>query len=106
MYNKNDIVKNYKLILNEVNGLLAKTVESDNINIIQNYREQAIKLLSKITEILDIRDYLLIDNNPDIPKNIFIDSNFTLGTLYKTYVEAKIKNDTELLKKNSLNRSE
>jgi predicted O-linked N-acetylglucosamine transferase (SPINDLY family) len=103
---KNYIVKNYKIILNDVNGLLAKSVESDNINTIQNYREQAINLLSQITEIFDVRDYLLIDSNPEIPKNIYIDSNFTLGTLYKTYVETKIKNDTELLKKNSLNRSE
>lgn len=99
-----NILKNYKSILNEVNGLLSMTIESSDINEIQSYREKAINLLSQLTENLDVRDYLLIDSNPDIPKNIFIDSNFTLGTLYKSYVETKIQRDTELLKKNSLNR--
>ncbi len=101
-----NILKNYKSILNEVNGLLAKTIDSNNIIEIQGCRGKAIELLSQLTENLDVRDYLLIDSNPEIPKNIFIDSNFTLGTLYKSYVETKIQRDTELLKKNSLNRSQ
>jgi len=102
---KHDILKNYRSILNQSNEYISKSIETNDINIIQNYREQAINLLSKFTKCLDIRDYLLIDCNPEIPKSIFIESNFTLGTLYKSFVETKIQKDIELLRKNSINRS-
>jgi predicted O-linked N-acetylglucosamine transferase (SPINDLY family) len=103
--NKSDILKNYRSILNQSNELISKSIESNDITIIQKYREQSINLLSKFTQCLDIKDYLLIDSNPEIPKSTFIESNFTLGTLYKSFVETKIKKDVEILRKNSINRS-
>ena len=95
---------NYLSILNNANRYIATSIESNNINIIQDSRLKAIGLLAGFIESLDVRDYLLIDNDPKIPKNVFIDTNFTLGTLYKTFVETKIQKDIEILKTNVLNR--
>jgi protein O-GlcNAc transferase len=102
---KTSILKNYRSILNQSNELISKSIETHDINLIQKYREESINLLSKFTKCLDVRDYLLIDSNPEIPRSTFIESNFTLGTLYKSFVETKIKRDVELLRKNSVNRS-
>jgi predicted O-linked N-acetylglucosamine transferase (SPINDLY family) len=102
---KTDILKNYRAILKQSNELISKSIETNDINMIQKYREESINLLSKFTKCLDIRDYLLIDSTPEIPKSTFIESNFTLGTLYKSFVETKIRKDVELLRKNSVNRS-
>ena len=102
---KTDILKNYRAILKQSNELISKSIETTDINMIQKYREQSINLLSKFTKCLDIKDYLLIDSNPEIPKSTFIESNFTLGTLYKSFVETKIRKDVELLRKNRVNRS-
>jgi predicted O-linked N-acetylglucosamine transferase (SPINDLY family) len=104
--NKEEILKNYTKILFEVNKYVSLSIDSTDINIVQDYRDNAIKLLQKFVDCLEVTDYLLIDSKPRIPLNIYCESYFTLGTLYKSFVETEIGNAKELLKKNPLNRSE
>lgn len=104
--NKAQILKDYKKILFEVNKYVSLSIDSTNTIDVQNYRGNAIQLLQKFVDCLEVTDYLLIDSKPHVPENIYCESYFTLGTLYKSFVETEIQNEKELLKKNALNRSE
>lgn len=104
--NKEVILKDYKKILFEVNNYVSLSIDSTDIKIVQKYRGDAINLLQKFVDCLDVTDYLLINSKPRIPENIYCESYFTLGTLYKSFVETEIETAKELLKKNELNRSD
>lgn len=104
--NKELILKDYKKILFEVNNYVSLSIDSTDIKIVQKYRGDAMNLLQKFVDCLDVTDYLLIDSKPRIPENIYCESYFTLGTLYKSFVETEIETAKELLKKNELNRSD
>jgi len=104
--NKELILKDYRKILFEVNNYVSLSIDSTDIKIVQKYRGDAINLLQKFVDCLDVTDYLLIDSKPKIPENIYCESYFTLGTLYKSFVETEIETAKELLKKNELNRSD
>ena len=93
MSNKTEILKNHNSILKEVNDNISKSIECNDINKIQEYRNNAINLLSTFVDCLEITDYLLIDSKPKISEQIFFDSYFTLGTLYKSFVETEIQNE-------------
>jgi predicted O-linked N-acetylglucosamine transferase (SPINDLY family) len=105
MSNKTEILKNHNSILKEVNDNISKSIECNNKNEIQKYRNNAIELLRKFVDCLEITDYLLIDSKPKISEQIFFDSYFTLGTLYKSFVETEIQNEINLLRQNAVNRS-
>ena len=107
--NKNifkDYNKTYNKTLNKVNDHISQSINSNDTQIIQSNRESAIQLLQQLVNSLDIRDYLLLDSNPVVSKETFIESLFTLGTLYKSFVETEIRSKMESLKKNNLNRTE
>lgn len=104
--NKELILKDYKKILFEVNNYVSLSIDRTDIKIVQKYRGDAMNLLQKFVDCLDVTDYLLIDSKPKIPENIYCESYFTLGTLYKSFVETEIETAKELLKKNELNRSD
>jgi predicted O-linked N-acetylglucosamine transferase (SPINDLY family) len=106
MASKSDILKNYDNILKKVNDNISKSIDSNNINDIQKYRNNAIELLCEFVECLEITDYLLIDSKPEISEKIYFDSYFTLGTLYKSFVETEIQNEINLLRQNAVNRSD
>ena len=105
LINKEQILKDYKKILFEVNKYVSLSIDNTDIQIVQKYRGDAINLLQKFVDCLEVTDYLLIDSKPRVPENIYCESYFTLGTLYKSFVETEIENAKELLKKNELNRS-
>ena len=106
MSNNKNILREYKKTLNVVNDHISQSINNNDTQIIQSNRESAIQLLQKLVNSLDIRDYLLLDSNPVVPKETFIESLFTLGTLYKSFVETEIQHKMELLRKNNLNRTE
>jgi predicted O-linked N-acetylglucosamine transferase (SPINDLY family) len=89
---KKYILKNYKNIINESHKFIDLSNQTNNYEKIQNYRSRAIVLLAKFLNCLDITDYLLIDANPEIPKKTYLDTQFVLGTLYKTFMETEIAN--------------
>jgi protein O-GlcNAc transferase len=101
-FNKEYITKNVNTILKKVNDYVSKTIESDKDS--QVYRIKAIELLQNFVDCLETNDYLLIDCNPKISKDIYIESYFTLGTLYKNYVEKEIKQQVDYLKNSSIRR--
>jgi anionic cell wall polymer biosynthesis LytR-Cps2A-Psr (LCP) family protein len=72
MSNKTEILTNYQNILKTVNDNISKSIESNNTNEIQKYRNNAIELLCKFVECLEITDYLLIDSKPKISEQILI----------------------------------
>jgi protein O-GlcNAc transferase len=99
------ILKNYREIINQINEHVSKSINSKDLKQIQTHRNNAIELLQKFVNCLNVTDYLLIDSKPEISEDIYCDSYFTLGTLYKSFVETEINNDLSLLKQNKLNRS-
>lgn len=91
---KLDIVKKYTVIHNVINELMRKN----------NYIK-AMELLNQICSSVDVTEYLLLNCNPRIPKNIFLDSLFTLGTLLKMKCEEEIQIKIKALHQNNANRT-
>lgn len=92
------ILKNYKNTLNNMNRLLSQMFTSKDSEFIYNKRRQTINLLENFVKYLEITDYLLIDSNPIVPKDVFIEMYFNLGTLYKESIENLLN---QKLKKNN-----
>jgi len=96
--------KKHNKVLNEIHCLLSKSIESTKVQETQSYRMQAIQAYEQFLKDIDITEYLLLDGNPEIPKKVYLESHFNLGTLYKTYVETEIQHHKQSLKKNELRR--
>lgn len=103
--NKQKILKNYRKTINEANEFISKSINETKGEMIQQYRKESINLLQMLGDSIEVTDYLLIDSKPIISEQEYIDIFFTLGTLYKSFVETEIIKETEILKKNNLNRS-
>lgn len=103
--NKDKIKKQYKKIINVAQHFISQSLESISFSSSQDCRLKAINTYIRLVECLEITDYLLIDTNPDVPKDVYIESYFMLGTLYKTYVEAELQYDIESLRQNELHRN-
>jgi len=101
---KEYIKKNYKQMLQKVNDYISLSIDTNDVRKMQEHRMNAINTLEKVVSIFVVTDYLLIDSKPEIPETIYYDSYFTLGTLYKSYVEVEIQNELALLRKNEINR--
>ena len=97
------ILKNYKNTVNNMARLLHQMFNSKDSEFIDNKRQQTIKLLENFVQHLEITDYLLIDNNPIVPKDVFIEMYFNLGTLYKNHIENVLNKKTQNLKQNNAN---
>jgi hypothetical protein len=54
MSNKTEILKNHNSILKEVNDNISKSIECNDINKIQEYRNNAINLLSTFVDHFNI----------------------------------------------------
>ena len=80
-----------------MNNLLNQMLNSKNQQYIDNKRQQTIKLLENFVQHLEITDYLLIDCNPIVPKDVFIEMYFNLGTLYKDQTEYFLKQNNNNL---------
>lgn len=94
-------IENYTVIYKNANGLVSKVVGSDNINLML----VAAFELAKICFCLDSRDYLLLDAKPVVPRAIYIEGFFNLGTLLKMTVERLIQSRQLELNKNNANRN-
>lgn len=68
-----------------------QSTDCSDIKQAQNFRKLAINLYKEILSLTAVIDYLLIDSQPEIPKECFVEMNFNLGTLYKTFAETEIK---------------
>jgi predicted O-linked N-acetylglucosamine transferase (SPINDLY family) len=100
------IKRNYRKLLERVNLNVSLSIEAKDQRKIQKFRMDAIELLRKFTSSIDIRDYLLLDSQPEIPEQIYYDSYFTLGTLLKSYAETEVQKDLILRRQNEANRTE
>jgi protein O-GlcNAc transferase len=57
----------------------------------QNFRKLAINIYKEALASTDVIDYLLIDSDPEISEAEFVEMNFNLGTLYKTFAETELQ---------------
>ena len=103
---KESVRKNYRKLLERVNLNVSLSIEAKDQQKVQKFRMDAVELLRKFTSSIDIRDYLLIDSQPEIPEQIYYDSYFTMGTLLKSYVETEIQKDLVLRRQNEATRKE
>jgi protein O-GlcNAc transferase len=99
---KLDNIKNCIVLFNSANEYITKIINKENV-----YENQikACVNYSKITCSVDLTEYLLLDANPRIPRQIYIESYFNLGTLLKDITEFSINNKVIELNKNNANRS-
>ena len=93
-------IENYSTIYRNASAMINKIVDSDNINLML----VAAFELAKICFSLDSRDYLLLDSKPVVPREIYIEGFFNLGTLLKMTVERLIQSRQLELNKNNANR--
>lgn len=84
-------MSDYKVLINQANHYILKSLEISDYKECQKSRKNAIDIYNKFLNNIQITEYLLIDSNPNIPKDIFIDSHFKLGTLYKSYIEDELR---------------
>jgi predicted O-linked N-acetylglucosamine transferase (SPINDLY family) len=102
---KLDNVKNYSRHFNEANVLIAESLKSNvGSSTLTEFRLRACLELSKIVWSVDSTEYLLLDSNPRIPRNVYIESFFNLGTLLKHVVEDITLQKTTQLNMNNANR--
>jgi predicted O-linked N-acetylglucosamine transferase (SPINDLY family) len=87
-----DIITNYKTIISISNEYITRSFNTDDPLKSQTFRLKAIQTLERLTEALEITDYLLLDSSPSVPRDTFIECFFNLGTLLKNYAENEIIN--------------
>jgi predicted O-linked N-acetylglucosamine transferase (SPINDLY family) len=99
---KLDNIKNCVVLFNSANEYISKIINNENL-----YENQikACVNYSKIICSVDPTEYLLLDAKPRIPRKIYIDSFFNLGTLLKDITENSINNKVIELNKNNANRT-
>ena len=93
----------YNKYFEEANDLY---INSPNKDIKKRERSltRAIELYDKIINSADVTDYLLLDSNPEIPKNIYLISLYNAGTSYKTLGDDILSSKTKT--ENDINRLE
>jgi len=101
-----DPIKNYKQLVQKANAYIAESITARNAQKIEELRLAAASELEKIVNAVDVTDYLLIDSKGKIPKEIFLDCYFQLGSIYKTIVESQVEEKEKQLQKNEMRRSE
>lgn len=86
---KEIILSNYTSILHNADNYILQYTNSDKPK--KEYLQIAIKEYTRLLDYIDITDYLLIDTeNEFIPKNVYVESFYKLGTFYKTLAEINI----------------
>lgn len=105
---KVDYIKHYISHYNEANVYIAESMKrntSTERNKITECRLKACFELSKIVWSVDSIEYLLLDATPRIPRSVYIESFFNLGTLLKHVVEDITVQKTTQLNMNSSNKN-
>lgn len=82
--------ENYNSILQTAQIYINDSINSTDFKKSSTSRLLAIKEYDKLLNEIDIREYLLIDSKPIVPKDIYIQILFNIGTLYKTHAEQEI----------------
>lgn len=72
----------------------------------KDYIPTAILHYKRITLHINYLEYLLLDANPEIPRDTYIESYFNLGTLLKEFIENIVNDRHHLLKMNNANRKD
>jgi len=97
-------IKNYADLVSESNKHINLLFNSNTNN--ELHRLNACKSLNKVICSIDFKEFLLLNTNPELPKEIYLESCFVLGTLLKDSVENFIEYKKQELFKNNANRKE
>ena len=89
---------NYQIYIDTATHYIRQSLEQSNIDKIQDLRKKAINVYERLLTSIQITEYLLIDNNPDVPQQVYIEAIFNTATLYKTITETEIKLNNNVLK--------
>ena len=102
---KLNTVNNYKNLHSLAQQFIAQSINcKSDIKEFEN-RVLACECFNKIISSVDTREYLLLDANPRIPRNIYIDSLMSLGNYLKTIVEGFVQIKKTELDKNNATRT-
>ena len=95
----------YKTTINKIENIIVQLIQSKNEQRSQTIRFQAIKEYENMLKDVDITDYLLLDSKPELPRELFLESYFKLGTLYKNCCEHEIQKYITEFKKNKYDQN-
>ena len=98
---KIDNINNHIKLFNTATDYIQNIV--NNVNVFENQIKSCLNYL-KIVSSVEYIEYLLLDSNPKITKQIYLDSFFNLGTLLKDITENRINEKVIELNKNNANR--
>jgi tetratricopeptide (TPR) repeat protein len=101
-----DPIKNYKQLVQNANAFIADSITARNARKIEELRLSAASELEKVVNAVAVTDYLLIDSKGKIPKQVYLDCLFQLGSIYKSIVESQVEEKQRELQKNELRRNE
>ena len=87
-------VENYKESVNKVKILMST----------KSFLQACVEL-NKIVSSVDTTEYLLLDSKPRIPRQVYLESLFNLGTILKQIVEEMVSEKSSQLNKNNSNRN-
>lgn len=99
-------VKNYEALYRKSIKCIANLFKSEFSEEQKNlYRIEACSYLNKIVCAVDGTEYLLLDSQPRIPRGVYLESFFNLGTLLKDIAEYSVREKYNNLLKNNANRN-
>jgi predicted O-linked N-acetylglucosamine transferase (SPINDLY family) len=93
------IKEEYAYYINEAHKYINESMKNDSKSVM--YRNKAIKSYETLLNEVDITEYLLIDSEPLVPIDVYIESYFNLGTLFKMNAENMIQSKIQSLKNNN-----
>lgn len=97
--------KNYKILFNCAEDFIKRAYSTnDELEKFEN-KILACECYNKIISSLDITEFLLLNANPKIPRDIFLTSLISLGNYLKTIIEQLINTKMSELNKNNSNRT-
>ena len=101
---KIEIIENNKIIYSNAIEYIKKSNNYQGIKEFE-YRILACELFNKIVNCIDIREFLLINSNPKVSREIYINSLMNLGNYLKTIVENLVNEKIRLLHQNNATRT-
>jgi protein O-GlcNAc transferase len=84
---------NYELYISTAIHYINNSLKEKDIEKAINLQYKAIDTYKRLLDSVDITDYLLIDSNPEFNKQMYIESLFNIGTLYKNIGEIKVNEE-------------
>jgi predicted O-linked N-acetylglucosamine transferase (SPINDLY family) len=90
---RQSILKNYNAVFKQAQHYISKSIDCNSVPDTQRFRLLAIQEYEKILNHIEVTDYLLLESTPIVPRDVYLEAFFNLGTLYKTIAETSLSHN-------------